>query len=435
MSQTRIALQKTSLMFNNGSRKLVGCRLCGSPFYPFTVDLGKSPTANQLPSTSLEAKTANRYGLEIGMCSSCKHIQLLEIVNPEILFSDYIYKSGTSSTFITHFTELSAEISSLTIDINYVLEVGSNDGTLMSKLAERGIRSVGIEPSQILADDCNKLGLETVCGYFNDDSVNLIVKKKGNPTVIVGNNVFAHIDNLNEAFECAKRYLDPKGYFIFEVADVSRIIHDGIFDTIYHEHMSYHSVTAMVTLAQVHGLKVARIDSIPTHGGSFRFFLTVNGSVDPELDIEALLDEERKLGLDSEVALHTIASHIERTKVQVDSCLQQFINSDDYVVIGYGAPAKVVTFLSALSLETTPILGIIDDNEYKQNRFLPGSGIKILSAPALLEELSTQFPGKKVVCLVFPWNLGAELKSKIASQLPKGSRVITFFPEVHEVGF
>lgn len=422
-------------MFENGSRKLEGCRLCHAPFYPFTVDLGNTPTANQLQSTFVQAKSAKRYGLEIGMCSVCKHIQLLEIVDPETLFSDYIYKSGTSETFIKHFTVLANEISELKLDINYVLEVGSNDGTLLSKLAEKGIQSVGIEPSQILADDCNKSGLETVCGYFNDDTMELIVSKKGKPTIIVGNNVFAHIDDLNDAFACAKKHLDPQGYFIFEVADVSRIIRDGIFDTIYHEHMSYHSLNAMIPLAEAHGLVIARIDFIPTHGGSFRFFLTINGSIDPSLNIDSLLEDEGKLGLDSEVALLSISNQIERMKTQVDFCLQKYSNSGDFVLIGYGAPAKVVTFLSALSLEETPIIGIIDDNEYKQNKFLPGSGIRILSASTLLEEISSRFPGKKVACLVFPWNLGEEIKGKIASQLPAGSKIITFFPEVHEVGF
>jgi SAM-dependent methyltransferase len=400
-----------------------------------TVDLGSSPTANQLQLSASDAKNANRYGLEIGMCSVCKHIQLLEIVNPEILFSDYIYKSGTSATFVKHFSELAGEISNLKLDINYVLEVGSNDGTLLSRILERGVRAVGIEPSQILAEECNKAGLETKCGYFNNETMKQLVEINGNPTIIVGNNVFAHIDDLNEAFDCARKNLDPNGYFIFEVADVSRIIRDGIFDTIYHEHMSYHSVTSMVSMAKAHGLKIARIDLIPTHGGSFRFFLTIDGPIDPNLDIDSFLDDERELGLDSEKALNKISDQITKMKTQVDSCLQQYIDSSEYLLIGYGAPAKVVTFLSTLSLEDTPILGIIDDNEYKQNKFLPGSGIRILSAPTLLEEIGSIHPNKKVACLVFPWNLGEELKGKIASQLPPGSKIITFFPELHEVEF
>jgi len=424
-----------SFMVKSDSRRLQGCRLCNSPFFPFTVNLGDSPTANQLHENNIDAKNAKRYGLEIAMCSQCKHIQLVEIVDPEILFSDYIYRSGTSTTFVNHFTELAEEIAKLTLNIDYILEVGSNDGTLMMKLQERNIRTLGVEPSKILADDCNRAGLETICGYFNDETLQPIFDQRGNPTLIIGNNVFAHIDDLNAAFDCARRYLNPEGYFIFEVADVSRIIRDGIFDTIYHEHMSYHSVTSMIPLASAHGFKIARIDFVPTHGGSFRFFLTVNGAVDPKLNLENLLSDEHLLGLDSELALRSISAQIEKVKNQVTLSLALFEKSEEFLIIGYGAPAKVVTFLSTLGLEEIPILGIIDDNEYKQNKFLPGSGLGIVSSQRMLQDIIAKHQGMKVACCVFPWNLGEEIRVKIASQLPSGSRMLTFFPEVREVEF
>jgi hypothetical protein len=422
-------------MVKSDSRRLEGCRLCSSPFFPFTVNLGDSPTANQLHENRIDAKKANRYGLEIAMCSRCKHIQLVEIVDPEILFSDYIYRSGTSATFVNHFSGLAEEIAKLSLNIDYILEVGSNDGTLMMKLKERNIRTLGVEPSKILADDCNREGLETICGYFNDETLKPIVDQRGNPTLIIGNNVFAHIDDLNGAFDCARRYLNPEGYFIFEVADVSRIVRDGIFDTIYHEHMSYHSVTAMIPFANAHGFKIARIDFVPTHGGSFRFFLTINGAVDPKLNLENLLSEEQLLGLDSELALRSISAQIEKVKNQVTQNLAPLEESEEFLIIGYGAPAKVVTFLSTLGLEDVHMLGIIDDNEYKQNKFLPGSGLGIVSSQRMLQDISEKHEGMKVACCVFPWNLGEEIRAKIVSQLPSGSRILTFFPEVREVEF
>jgi len=284
-----------------------------------------------------------------------------------------------------------------------------------------------------LAEDCNRVGLETICGYFDLETLNSIVDQRGNPTLIVGNNVFAHIDRLNEAFDCARKYLDPKGYFIFEVADVSRIIRDGIFDTIYHEHMSYHSLTSMIPLANAHGFTIARIDFIPTHGGSLRFFLTINGSLDPNLDIENLLEGERVLGLDSEKGLRAIATQIDKIKNQVVSSLENLSVGSETLLIGYGAPAKVVTFLSTLGIEDAPILGIIDDNEYKQGKFLPGSGIKIVSQSSLLGEIDSHHKNVRFACLVFPWNLGVELRNKIAGVLPSGSKIITFFPDVSEV--
>jgi SAM-dependent methyltransferase len=417
------------------SRRLTACRLCQADFYDFTVNLGKSPTANQLPKNAQEAKNAKRFDLEVGMCSSCKHIQLMDIVNPSILFSDYIYKSGTSATFVRHFTELAKIISELPLHLKYVLEVGSNDGTLLSKFKDRGVRAIGIEPSQILADECNKVGLETICSYFESTTMQSIVERFGKPSIIVGNNVFAHIDDLAKAFECAHDFLDPQGYFIFEVADVSKILVDGIFDTIYHEHMSYHSITSMFQFAKQHGFKIARIDQISTHGGSLRFFLTIDGQIDATLNLDELISRENLLDLNSDLALHKIADQIGKIDSSVKRVLDNLASDPSYALIGYGAPAKVVTFLSTLNIEDLPLLGIIDDNVHKQGKFLPGSGIKILSSAELVDELRSKFPEKRVACLVFPWNLGVEIQEKIASLFPPGSKLITFFPEVNEVEF
>lgn len=416
-----------------GFRRILSCRLCDGAFFDKTVKVANTPTANQLMDSRDSAKSAQRIPLELAMCSSCKHIQLLDIVDANKLFGDYIYKSGTSETFIRHFRGLAQTISELDIEFNYVLEVGSNDGTLLRELGKLGVRSIGIEPSQLLVSECIASGLETYCGFFNDDSVARLKSEYGEASVIVGNNVFAHIDNLNDAFDCVSRNLSDDGYFIFEVADVSQIILKGYFDSIYHEHMSYHSVTSMIPMAFKHGFSVSKVEKIDTHGGSFRFFLTKRGERDNPAKVQSMVLEEKQIGLDSVAALVTIQNKIEDIKASANRELLEVFSDPRNYVIGYGAPAKVVTFLSATELENIPLVTIIDDNEHKQGRFIPGSGFQILSLGEVQAQIKNSDRDLRIVCLIFPWNLGQELKDKLAEWLPRGSQVITFFPEVIKV--
>lgn len=374
-----------------------------------------------------------RFPLELAMCADCKHLQLIDIVDPDVLFSDYIYRSGTSQTFVTHFSELATIINKLERSNNFILEVGSNDGTLLEMLSNLGQIAIGIEPSSVLANFANQTGRLTIRGYLNNETMDLIVKKHGKPSVIVGNNVFAHIDDLNTAFNCVYEYLDDSGFFIFEVANASSILTDGIFDTIYHEHMSYHSVTALRKFASRHNFVITRIDEISTHGGSLRFFLRKNEFPENVLEVEKFISEEKKVGLDTSVAIEKIKFHINRIRQETHNVLSQLNEIPNVKLIGYGAPAKVVTFLAALDIENIEIEAIIDDNEFKQGKFLPGSGIRITSSLSIQSELLTYAEVPTIVCLVFPWNLGPEVKRKLISWMPKGSTIITFFPSVSKV--
>jgi len=416
-----------------GYRRISKCRLCDGAFFDKIVKVANTPTANQLMDSRESAKSAQRIPLELAMCSKCKHIQLLDIVDANKLFADYIYKSGTSETFIKHFRGLASTISELDLEINYVLEVGSNDGTLLQELGKRGVRSIGIEPSQLLVSECNASGLETYCGFFNDETVARLKSSFGEPSVIVGNNVFAHIDDLNDAFDCVSRNLSDDGFFIFEVADVSQIIKKGYFDSIYHEHMSYHSVISMLPMALKHGFSIFKVERVDTHGGSFRFFLTKLGKHNNPATTDAMVLEEEQLGLDSVAALIAIENQIESIRTSANRELSAVFSDAKNYVIGYGAPAKVVTFLSATGLENISLVSIVDDNQLKQGKFIPGSGFQILSLGEVQAQIENHDQDMRIVCLIFPWNLGQEIKGKLVNWLPRGSQVITFFPEVIKV--
>ena len=415
---------------------LENCRLCGCKFYKKSLKLIDTPVANELYESRDLAKKADRFPLELVMCESCRHVQLRHIVDPKRLFDNYVYKSGTSSFFRKHFKDLANLIAIKYKEINgYVLEVGSNDGILLDELTSHGIRCIGVEPSSGLAAECNSRNLEVFAAYFDEKFADFLLTKYGKASLILGNNVFAHIQELKRAFENVYKILDSNGVFIFEVAHLKNILTDGIFDTIYHEHMSYHSAYSMEKFANSIGFKLFDIEEISPHGGSLRFFLTKNLSENVNSSVEKIIQEEIELGLNSEKTLTKIGDNIVRIKTESQKLTDYLMKNQHSKFIGYGAPAKVVTFLAQVELEEIEIVGIIEDNKHKQEKYLPGSGIRIMSMEKMRKSLEEDFNPKNglITCLIFPWNLKVEIISKLADLLPKGSKVVTFLPDVEMV--
>ena len=415
---------------------LENCRLCESEFYKKSLKLIDTPLANELYKSKDSAKKADRFPLELVMCESCRHVQLRHIVDPKRLFDNYVYKSGTSSFFRKHFKDLANLIAIKYKEKNgYVLEVGSNDGILLDELTSHGIRCIGVEPSSGLAAECNSRNLEVFAAYFDDKFADFLLTKYGKASLVLGNNVFAHIQELKRAFENVYKILDSNGVFIFEVAHLKNILTDGIFDTIYHEHMSYHSAYSMEKFATSIGFKLFDIEEISPHGGSLRFFLTKNLSENVNSSVEKIIQEEIELGLNREKVLTKIGDNIVRIKDESEKLTDYLIKSKHSKLFGYGAPAKVVTFLAQIGLEEIEIVGIIEDNKHKQEKYLPGSGIRIMSMEKMRKSLAEDFNPKNglITCLIFPWNLKVEIISKLADLLPKGSKVVTFLPDVEMV--
>ena len=331
---------------------LENCRLCESEFYKKSLKLIDTPLANELYKSKDLAKKADRFPLELVMCESCRHVQLRHIVDPKRLFDNYVYKSGTSSFFRKHFKDLANSIAIKYKEKNgYVLEVGSNDGILLDELTSHGIRCIGVEPSSNLVAECNNRNLEVFEAYFDDKFTDFLLMKYGKASLVLGNNVFAHIQELKRAFENVYKILDSDGVFIFEVAHLKNILTDGIFDTIYHEHMSYHSAYSMEKFANSAGFKLFDIEKISPHGGSLRFFLTKNLGENVTSSVEKIIQEEIELGLNNEKVLTKIGDNIVRIKAESQKLTDYLMKNQHSKLIGYGAPAKVVTFLAQVELE------------------------------------------------------------------------------------
>lgn len=410
-------------------RSLTSCRVCGGSFSGESLELSPTGLANELYADRQSALDADRFPLEVVMCIDCKHFQLKHIVDANRLFSQYVYRSGTSTFFKSHFKSLAGKLEKMFINKSpKVFEVGSNDGLLLSSLKERGIVAIGLEPSKILVEECANLGLEVIHGFLNTEIVENVKSKWGFFDVVVGNNVFAHIDDLRSAFLNVHDLLFADGYFIFEVADFSQIKKKGIFDSIYHEHMSFHTLTGLQELAKQTDFTVSDFEYVNSHGGSFRFILQKGGHRRRSKVIEDKLRQEKYEGLNSPYILKEIRDAITSRKQRVTRFLESLNQTETF--IGYGAPAKAVTFISEMGLQEIGINAIIDDNEWKQKKFLPVSGIEIVSKEQALRDLNLATTGSGVNFLVFPWNLSADLLQKLREWAPRNSKSICFFPEL-----
>ena len=410
------------------------CRLCNGDFFNSTLKLRETPIANELYFNAESAKRAEKFPLEVAMCKDCRHVQLKHIVSSNRLFDDYVYKSGTSSFFNQHFENLACQIKNDYQIGSYVLEIGSNDGVLLKSFEAKGVKAIGIEPSTFLANECKLAGLDVINSYLNPDVISRIIEQNGEASLVVGNNVFAHIEDLQDAFTNVNRVLGKNGTFIFEVAHFKYILTSGIFDTIYHEHMSYHTVYSIEKFAIKSGFKLIKVESIESHGGSLRFFLSKNLDHIVDSSVKNLIEEENALGLTSVDVFEKIENIINKVKENVSEFILDLESVSNTVIFGYGAPAKVITFIYQMELEYLNLLGVIDDNPDKQNKFLPGCGFSINSTETMKKLLITsELEESNLLCLVFPWNIYQEIIDKLRLWLPKRSRIVAFLPKVNEV--
>ena len=403
------------------------CRLCGGEFSSNELALKSTPPANEIYPDADSARNCSKFPLVLVICKSCKHVQLKDIVSPDRLFSNYVYKSGTSAIFREHFRNLANLIAGEVPNKSVVLEIGSNDGKLLEFLNDVNLVPVGLEPSDLLVKESVSRGLTVYKGFLDSEFVDLFLSNHGPAKVVVANNVFAHIDDMQKAVRDISSMLASDGTFIFEVAHLLSLVRNGYFDTIYHEHMSYHSIFSLQEFLTRFGFGIYRVQKISTHGGSVRVSAKKLPFTSPyENEISAFVNEEVEAGINSDKVLELISAKIKALR----DTTSEFFNSltGNEFIFGYGAPAKVVTFLAEMELEKLNISGIVDDNPDKQNMYLPGSGFAIKDLDSIKSQISRA--DGKVICLIFPWNLGAELLEKLSQFIPPGSRAVSFFPQL-----
>lgn len=373
----------------------INCALCNSINLTKILELAKTPPANELLLTKSDQEL---IPLSLLFCEECAHIQLKEIVSPERLFRKYLYVSGTSPVFVRHFEEAAKNIIRKT-DISkndLIIEIGSNDGTLLNAFKNEGYTNIlGVDPAKDIAETASQNGIPTIPEFFNRDVGNKILQKDGKAKLILANNVFAHSENLIEIAHEVSALLDSDGYFIFEVSYLLDVIEKLLFDTIYHEHLSYHAVKPLVKFLKNEGLHLFHVERIDTHGGSIRCFASKK-YIECSLDLQKLIVTEEK----KKLFTHNIYKEfLDRIHIQGNLLKQKIslLKKNNKTICGFGAPAKLTTLMYAFNLNAKDFEFIIDDSKFKQGLYTPGKHIPIVSSKRLYEEDID-------VCIVFAWN-------------------------------
>jgi len=401
------------------------CRFCGAPLQDVFADLGMSPLANSyLPPERVNAMEPF-YPLRALVCGNCFLVQLEEFETPEQIFSDYAYFSSYSSSWLEHSRRYSEQmIERLGLDErSQVVELASNDGYLLQFFREREISVLGVEPAANVAEVAKEKGIPTVVEFFGEDVARSLAGESA-ADLLLGNNVLAHVPDLNDFVAGMKVLLKPGGVITMEFPHLMRLIEENQWDTIYHEHFSYFSFLTVSAVFEAHGIKLFDVEELPTHGGSLRIY---GAHADDEARQESdaareLRERERAAGYESLETYLGYGLRVEADKRQILRFLIE-LKEQGKRVVAYGAPAKGNTLLNYCGVRGDMIEYTCDLNPHKQGHHLPGSHIPIRSPEALRED-------KPDVVLILPWNIKDEIVAQLQFIGEWGGRFAARTPEL-----
>jgi 2-polyprenyl-3-methyl-5-hydroxy-6-metoxy-1,4-benzoquinol methylase len=402
------------------------CRFCSASLRAMMVDLGMSPLANAYRTVEQLHQMEPFYPLRVSVCEHCWLAQLEAFTPPESLFSDYAYFSSYSDSWLHHakaYVAMAVERFNLNTT-SHIVEIASNDGYLLQYFVARGIPVLGIEPAANVAAVAHQRGIPTLVRFFGEGLAKQLVAHGPPADLVVGNNVLAHVPQLNDFVRGLKIVLKPHGVITMEFPHLLRLMAEKQFDTIYHEHVSYFSLHTVRALFAAHGLTVFDVEKWPTHGGSLRIYARhrkdTSHPVTPR--IAKLLAREKAAGLQR---VETYLAFAEEVKATKRRCLAFFLQAKQHQkhLAGYGAPAKGNTLLNYLGVRTDFLDYTVDRSPHKQGRFLPGTHIPILHPDVIAAT-------KPDYLVVLPWNIRAEVRQQMGYIRAWGGQFVTLIPDV-----
>jgi SAM-dependent methyltransferase len=405
-------------------RRRSDCRLCGARRLTRVLALTPTPPANAFVEARALDLPQACFPLDVFFCEDCGHVQLLDVVNPRVLFENYVYVSGTSPVFVRHFEDYArAVLARFRVPAgSLVLDIGSNDGTLLGFFQQNGMKVLGIDPARAIAQAANARGIETWTDFFTPALAARIRAERDGCAVITANNVFAHADDLAGVAEGVRAALAPEGVFVFEVSYLVDVYEKTLFDTVYHEHLAYHSVAPLARFFAAHGLELFAAERVDSHGGSLRGFAQLQGGPrKTDGSVEALVALEKSLGLDSAETLAAFGRKIDAVRDSLRALLLG-LKAQGKRIAGFGAPAKATTLMYHFGLGPEVIEFIVDDSPLKQGLYTPGLHVPVL-AP---EEIYRRRPD---YLLILAWNFARPIMAKHA-RFAEGGKFIVPLPHV-----
>ena len=400
------------------------CRLCAKKDLERVLSLTPTPIGDDYVPKERLGITQQQYPLDLWLCRDCGHVQLLDVLDPVELFKNYSFETASSPGLVKHFRNF-AELSGrsfLDRPDDLLLEIGSNDGTFLEIFQEMGYRVLGVDPAERIASKANQRGLPTISAFFDKSVAESIVTAHGKAKLIVANNVFAHADDLRGISTGIKTALASDGVFVFEVSYLVDILDGLLFDTIYHEHLCYHSVGPLKSFFESLNLELWKVERIPTKGGSIRCFVQHHGGARPmDPSVNELLKLETIRGVQEAAPFAALAKTLETSR---DALINLLAPEAPETVAGFGASVTATTFLYHFGLQKR-LSQIVDDNMSKAGLYSPGAHIPVLSSESLYTE------GSKVrTVVILAWQYADAITAKHSKFVASGGRFVSALPNL-----
>lgn len=405
-------------------KKFSHCRFCLNKNLTQVIDLKSQPAANAFLDKKQLNKKENSFPLKVNFCSKCGQLQLTHVVSPDLLFRNYVYVSSTSQVFIKHFEEYAKSVyKKLKLNKNsLVIDIGSNDGILLKPFKKLGTKILGVDPAKEIAKKATKEGIETLPEYFDQSLGKKIVKKYGFADVITANNVFAHVPYIDELVKAVKNVLNKDGVLIIEAPYLVDFLQKNLFDTIYHEHVSYLSIRSLSALFKRFDMEIFDAEKTDSHGGSIRVFVKkIESNRVVQKSVKQFISKEKSLGLDKISTYIEFAKKIDKNKESLNKILKD-LKDQKKTIVGYGAPAKGNTMLNYFNIGTKVLDYIVDDSSYKQGLYTPGMHIPVVPSSQIMKD-------KPDYVLILAWNFADSIMKKLSDYKNQGGRFIVPVPK------
>lgn len=404
-------------------RVRTSCRACDQRKLVRFLELGPQPLANANLSSVEQAKDERRFPLDLYFCEVCSLVQLADVIDPEVLFRDYIYVTGTSETIARHNEEYARTVAGLLKlqPSDLVVEVASNDGSLLEQFKALGLRVLGVEPAANIAAIAAQRGIHTLNRFFDGAGGRDIRARHGAAKAVIGNNVLAHVDDTQDFLRGAASLIDADGLVVIEVPYAREMLERGEYDTVYHEHLCYFSVAALRRLCDAVGLSLVRVDRVTVHGGSIRIYAGHPAHWGGHgAQVLGIVAEEEGIGLTSLARWRTFARDTEAQRRALLALLEE-LKGKGMTVAGYGAPAKGNTLLNYCGITTGLLPYTVDKNALKVGTLTPGTHIPVRPVATLLEQ-------QPDYVLILAWNFADEIMRQQDEYRRRGGKFILPIP-------
>ena len=400
------------------------CRACGASGLVCILDLGLQPLANAFLKSPADFPAERRFPLALYFCPGCGLVQLIDVIDPEVLFGHYVYVTGTSETMAEHSRVYAGTVAELLRlgSTDLVVEIASNDGSLLTWFRQRGSRVLGIEPARNIAELARARGIPTESIFFDEPQGKALRARHGPARAVLANNVLAHVDDPGGFLRGARDLLADDGLLCVEVPYLGEMLERLEYDTVYHEHLSYFSLGALLRLCEAAGLRVVRVDRLPVHGGSIRLYAApVGRNASHDSEVLTQLAGEERAGLQEVGRLRRFGEEVARSRELLRDLLGR-LTAQGRRLAAYGAPAKGNTLLNYCEIGVEQLPFTVDQNPLKVGTFTPGMHLPVLPVSALLEQ-------RRDAVVILAWNFAEEIMRQQSEFLRQGGSFILPLPE------